>query len=112
PNPRSRHHFHDPVTLHEPPAGNRGLDDRGRIATRFDEYLAEIGAVVLPGHGGDLALLKDGLRRLFDPFSNTAVSGQGNFNLTGRSALDRALDRERDGSSPSQQTPRNLFALP
>lgn len=112
PNPRSRHHFHDPAKTHEPPTANRGLDDRGRIGGRLDELFAELGTF-LPGRGGDLSLLGDALRRLMEPFSNAAVSGRGNFDLTGRSARDRALGASSNGGSPpSAETPVNVFALP
>jgi len=87
PNLRARNHFHDPEVLHPPPAGDRGLDNSGL-----------------------LDLLQDLLVRLASMFRGW---DNYDFDATGISALDRALNRSPDGSSsPTQASPSpNLFDL-
>ncbi len=110
PNPRSKHHFHDPEREHGPPSGNHGLDNKRWYLLGVDAVLADAGSVA---RGGSLA-------RFFVSLVLSPVRGVvnaldldiGNFDLDGRSAVDRALDTERGGSRPSERYPENRFALP
>lgn len=110
PNPRARHHFLDPEKLHEPPSGNRGLDNEGVVPV-LDIALAEF---LTSARGGNLLRAIGGL--LLAPLE--AIPGVeldvGNFHGTGRSALDRALNRSLAAgvTAPSEETPENFFALP
>ncbi len=110
PNPRSKHHSHDPEREHGPPSGNHGLDSKRWYLLGVDAVLAE---AVTAFRGGSLA-------RFFVSLVLSPVRGVvnaldldiGNFDLDSRSAVDRALNTARDGSSASLRDPKNRFALP
>lgn len=103
PNPRSQHHFHDPHGDHVSPSSARGLDNSRPYLLGLDVLLAEFGSLVRGGN--PLRAFAGIVTAPFDPILHL---GQGNFNLEGRSALERALNRDQ----ASDARPRNLFALP
>jgi len=100
PNPRARHHFHDPERVHGA-SDNYGLDDSGRIPTRIDSMIADFAAAGFRGGSW--------LRAVASYFG---ISSLANFELRGRSAIDRALNTTRGGGPASDDSPSNLFALP
>jgi hypothetical protein len=100
PNPRSRHHFHDPERAHGP-SDNYGLDDSDLLPSRLDAVLADL--IAAQSRGGSW------LRAIASFFG---ISSLANFELHGRSAIDRALNTERGGGLASSDHPQNLFALP
>lgn len=101
PNPRARHHFHDPERSHGP-FDNHGLDDSDRLPSALDSVLAEVATAWLRGGSW--------LRAIASIFG---FSDQSNFKLRGRSALDRALNLARGGVRPaSEEHPDNHFGLP
>jgi len=104
PNARARHHFHDPAFTHNFPPGNRGLDDPPGFPG--DTLLGEYVTYLL--RGGDRSRWMQAL--LLDPTGTDPTVG--NFEYRGRSAIDRVLNRPLSGSYPSDEAPRNLFALP
>jgi hypothetical protein len=106
PNPRSRHHFHDPVRLHQPPAGNHGLDNSKEFLLGLDAFLVEPVALF---RGGDWGRTAAGM--LLFPLRTVPGLDVGNFDYEGRSAVDRALNVPLEGSFSSAADPRNLFSL-
>jgi hypothetical protein len=117
PNPRSKHHFHDPERAHEPPADNHGLDNaEGSAYSAFTTSLAEAVTAVLRGDFRHPLRSITGL--LLSPLDATLGTDAdvGLFSLRGRSAVDRALNTPRESpleeSSPSERYPTNYFALP
>lgn len=100
PNPRARHHFHDPERVHGA-SDNYGLDDSGRIPTRIDSIIADFAAAGFRGGSW--------LRAVASYFG---ISSLANFELRGRSAIDRALNTTRGGGPASDDSPSNLLALP
>lgn len=108
PNPRAQHHFHDPERDHAPPTGNHGLDNLKRYLLGIDAALIELGTTA--GRGGRFLRGLSGL--LLSPILPFTDLDVGNFDYRGRSAMDRALDTSRSGSFPSDQNPKNFFALP
>ncbi len=106
PNPRSRHHFHDPERGHG--SVGHGLDNSSALSDSL------VGALLVEGstayyRGGSwlraiAGVLLAPLRPLF--------GGLGNFDLRGRSAVDRALNLTLGGSPASDASPGNRFALP
>ena len=86
PNLRASHHFHDPAMVHGEPAGNRGLDNSGNsVLGWIRDQLVGLGT------------------RLF--------RGGTDFDLTGRSARDRALNLPLGDDFPSAAEPDNFFSL-
>lgn len=107
PNPRSRHHFHDPVRLHEPPTGNHGLDNSKEFLLGLDAFMVE--PVTATVRGGSWFHAAAGM--LLFPLRTIPGIDVGNFDFEGRSAVDRALNTERGGSATSVATPGNLLSL-
>lgn len=104
PNPRSQHHFHDPVFEHAPPTGNHGLHD-DRLPGTIDDFLNDVG-VELSGRGANPTRSK--FRYILTAFG----FGEKDFDGKGRSAVDRALNRALGTSPPSGENPINIHALP
>ena len=101
PNPRSRHHFHDPERAHGP-SDNYGLDDSNLVPGRIvDDVFADF---VAAGYRGG-----SWLRAIASFFGISSIE---NFGLRGRSAVDRVLNTTRGGGLASDEFPENLFALP
>lgn len=108
PNPRAKHHFHDPVQEHAPPSGNHGLDNSAEVLAGLDALLVETLTVAL--RGGSLLQAVGGI--FLFPLRSFTDLDLGNFDFEGRSAVDRALNTPRDEGFPSERYPENLFALP
>jgi len=117
PTVRSAHHFHDPIFEHAPPTGNHGLDDRKRLIALglpvgVSLTVSDIAAAAV--RGGDPSRIAGGiLEALINfgfPFVNLRL---GSFNLTGLSALNRALELpfQPGGERPSATYPQNLYSL-
>ena len=112
PNSRSQHHFHDPVFDHGSPTGNHGLND-----DRFDDELASIHLpVTLDNLINDYGVLLTGrghnpLTSKFGYVATYLGTGEREFDLKGRSAPDRALNRPIGTSFPSGETPENVYSL-
>ena len=107
PNPRSAHHFHDPVYARGFPVGNHGLDDEFENTT-IDNWIADLSVLAKqrgPSRGRWLSLVTN-------EFPDVLDLEPKDFNLRGRSAVDRALNTLRGGDSPSDRHPENLYALP
>jgi hypothetical protein len=107
PNPRARHHFHDPERAHTPPAGSHGLDNN-RFAV--DAFLAD--AITSFFRGGDSQAFLGYLGSLYPGLVGPGTSAPASFDLTGLSAPNRALNVALGSTNPSGESPRNLFALP
>jgi hypothetical protein len=108
PNPRARHHFHDPTFEHAPPPGNHGLDDQ-KLAPGLN-FIAELATVVF--RGGEWGRFWASFKK-YNPFSPEIDPDFGHFEYRGRSALDRALNLPLGAAPlPSTRSPENLFALP
>jgi hypothetical protein len=81
PNPRARHHFHDPEVPHPDPTGNRGMDNQDRTDDLLSDPLtSQIATSILC-------------------FKNNLFDGPDAFDFTGLSAMDRALNRSPDGGT-------------
>jgi hypothetical protein len=112
-NARARHHFHDPLE----DTANAGLDNR--FLPVVDVLIAQLGTVCR-GELTKTRLIKNFTGLLGAPITGlTYYAGAnvelGSFDFTGRSALARALNRPSSPGGtdfPSQDDPRNLFALP
>ncbi len=116
PNARARHHFHDPTFVHDPPTGNHGLDDQKPVPL-LNPFADLITFLIRGGelsrYLGSVACLSVFKRnRLCDPLATDPDPDVGNFEFRGRSALDRALNRQLAGTASSSLSPENLFAFP
>lgn len=111
PNPRARHHFHDPEREHSPPAGNHGLDNTSGLLFAPERTLTEIATFALERRDRRSESFW-GLVGALLPFHVPGTDPDPfNFALRGRSAVDRAFNTSR-GDPPSERIPPNLFALP
>lgn len=106
PNPRSRHHFHDPERSR--PIVGHGLDNASALTQSVLGTLA-IEGVTAFGRGGSWLRAIAGV--LFYPLRPSFLD-LGNFDLRGRSAADRALNRANGIEPASDAHPDNRFALP
>lgn len=105
PNPRSQHHFHDPERAHG--ISGHGLDNSSALSDSLGGTLAvEIATLA---RGGTW-------RRAFAAWltypGRPQTGGLGSFDLRGRSAIDRALNRPGFAGPASNDYPENRFALP
>jgi hypothetical protein len=108
PNQRARHHFHDPVFEHPPPAGNRGMDD-DRLVGVLDDMISE---AITCTRGGDLERCIKGIQYFPLPWLHHLYRDEdGNFSGRGRSARDRAFNLPLGIDEPSEEDPKSLFSL-
>jgi len=106
PNPRSRHHFHDPERSRL--IVGHGLENSNVFSQSLLGTLT-IEGVTARGRGGSWLRAIAGV--LFLPLRPFFLD-LGNFDLRGRSAADRALNLSSGLEPASDALPENLFALP
>ena len=106
PNPRSQHHFHDPERSHG--LVGHGLDNSSALSDSIFGVLALEGTTTWARGGSWLRAIAGVFTSPFRPLAG----GVGNFDLRGRSAIDRALNTTGFSGPASDEYPSNLFSLP